>query len=511
MRTRTRARARTNEHQYYHYYSLKKRVFFVIVSHIKRKEEEKRKGHFSRDIYRKERPRTYPREREREHQIMNTENAPLLATTTTSALESSSNNNNKRRDDDAGNERQEERRTVFRASSSFTVLPSLKHFGFGFVCTCALLVLGSATLSSSRAQKMTVSSSLGGHKGYSAPAIANGGGNTVGNFKDVAAGLLGNDHYESLGKKHLTNEEGEIKGLVKHVNKLVSASGGSKFRIITFCNHQYWFFANLMMLSLKNVAPGVLPYWTIVVADDQTKAYIQEQAKEYPIDIFVDKSLHDALHKGSKNADADELKSMLSWRRVHALYTLVNADYTAVFLEPDVVFTGNPMQTIHDQLLDHDVVVSSDYGFKSAAKKTVNTKMIMAKPSKEAKKLLNVWQKAEASYRGEDAERGFLEEHVIPKLSELSAKIGVADQSVVQNYITHINKKKDKNTAFFVTGTGCPDVNFKLNFLNQISQLVMPISSSVQMTVDYESVAEGCDVETRKKILGLRHDANSAA
>jgi hypothetical protein len=437
------------------------------------------------------------------------ENAPLLATT------SSSNNNNN-----------EEEATTIRVNGGEEHLVggiqrwfasrnvSLKHFGLGFVL-CSLLVLGSVLSHSSLNYKnnnnATIVSSLGGHKGYSAPAIANGGGNTVGNFKDVAAGLLGNDHYESLGKKHLTNEEGEIKGLVKHVNKLVSASGGSKFRIITFCNHQYWFFANLMMLSLKNVAPGVLPYWTIIVADDQTKDYIQEQAKEYPIDIFVDKSLHDLLHKGAKNADADELKSMLSWRRVHALYTLVNADYTAVFLEPDVVFTGNPMQTIHDQLLDHDVVVSSDYGFKSAAKKTVNTKMIMAKPSKEAKKLLNVWQKAEASYRGEDAERGFLEEHVIPKLSELSAKIGVADQSVVNNYITHINKKKDKNTAFFVTGTGCPDVNFKLNFLNQISQLVMPISSSVQMTVDYESVAEGCDVETRKKILGLRHDANSAA
>ena len=396
----------------------------------------------------------------------------------------------------------------WRGTTTATSL-SARHFGLGFVLCSLLLALGSVVRAGG--VKSLSLSQLGGHKGYSAPAVANGGGNTVGNFKDVAAGLLGNDHFESLGKKHLTNEEGEIKGLVKHVNKLVSASGGSKFRIITFCNHQYWFFANLMMLSLKNVAPGVLPYWTIIVADDQTKAYIQEQAKEYPIDVFVDKTLHDALHKGAKRADADELKSMLSWRKVHALYTLVNADYTAVFLEPDVVFTGNPMQTIHDQLLDHDVVVSSDYGFKSAAKKTVNTKMIMAKPSKEAKKLLNVWQKAEASYRGEDAERGFLEEHVIPKLSELSAKIGIADQSVVQNYITHINKKKDKNTAFFVTGTGCPDVNFKLNFLNQISQLVMPISSSVQMTVDYESVAEGCDVETRKKILGLRHDANSAA
>ena len=398
-------------------------------------------------------------------------------------------------------------------TTTTTTLMSARHFSLGFVLCSLLLALGSVVRAggTSGGVKSLSLSQLGGHKGYSAPAVANGGGNTVGNFKDVAAGLLGNDHFESVGKKHLTNEEGEIKGLVKHVNKLVSASGGSKFRIITFCNHQYWFFANLMMLSLKNVAPGVLPYWTIIVADDQTKAYIQEQAKEYPIDVFVDKTLHDALHKGAKRADADELKSMLSWRRVHALYTLVNADYTAVFLEPDVVFTGNPMQTIHDQLLDHDVVVSSDYGFKSAAKKTVNTKMIMAKPSKEAKKLLNVWQKAEASYRGEDAERGFLEEHVIPKLSELSAKIGIADQSVVQNYITHINKKKDKNTAFFVTGTGCPDVNFKLNFLNQISQLVMPISSSVQMTVDYESVAEGCDVETRKKILGLRHDANSAA
>ena len=463
------------------------------------------------------------------------ESAPLLGTTTTQTETTDATRPKRFGDDERSKTGLEYGNEGFLdsagwGSSSFGIArrgttTSARHFGLGFVLCSLLLVLGSVvstgnndnndwwwfrTSGGSRRGGGGLSA-LGGHKGYSAPAVANGGGNTVGNFKDVAAGLLGNDHFESVGKKHLTNEEGEIKGLVKHVNKLVSASGGSKFRIITFCNHQYWFFANLMMLSLKNVAPGVLPYWTIIVADDQTKAYIQEQAKEYPIDVFVDKTLHDALHKGAKRADADELKSMLSWRRVHALYTLVNADYTAVFLEPDVVFTGNPMQTIHDQLLDHDVVVSSDYGFKSAAKKTVNTKMIMAKPSKEAKKLLNVWQKAEASYRGEDAERGFLEEHVIPKLSELSAKIGIADQSVVQNYITHINKKKDKNTAFFVTGTGCPDVNFKLNFLNQISQLVMPISSSVQMTVDYESVAEGCDVETRKKILGLRHDANSAA
>merc|ERR1712216_523380 len=55
----THAHTHITDHQYY---SLK-RVFFVILSHIKRKEEEKRKGNFSA-IYRKERPRTYTLERE---------------------------------------------------------------------------------------------------------------------------------------------------------------------------------------------------------------------------------------------------------------------------------------------------------------------------------------------------------------------------------------------------------------------------------------------------------------
>jgi hypothetical protein len=34
-----------------------------------------------------------------------------------------------------------------------------------------------------------------------------------------------------------------------------------------------------------------------------------------------------------------DLKQLLSWRRMHAIYGLINADFTTVFLEPDVVFT----------------------------------------------------------------------------------------------------------------------------------------------------------------------------
>jgi hypothetical protein len=92
---------------------------------------------------------------------------------------------------------------------------------------------------------------------------------------------------------------------------------------------------------------------------------------------------------------------------MHALYGLIQADYTAVFLEPDVVFTKNPLQLFHDMLLDADIVATSDYGFGAEAVRRVNTKVLFAKPSDEAKKLLDVWQRAEAAYTGEDAERGF--------------------------------------------------------------------------------------------------------
>jgi hypothetical protein len=59
------------------------------------------------------------------------------------------------------------------------------------------------------------------------------------------------------------------------------------------------------------------------------------------------------------------------------------------------VFTKNPLQLFHDMLLDADIVASSDFGFGHAAVSRVNTKVLFAKPSDEAKKLLDVWQRAE--------------------------------------------------------------------------------------------------------------------
>ena len=147
-------------------------------------------------------------------------------------------------------------------------------------------------------------------------------------------------------------------------------------------------------------------------------AFIEKEAPG--VDVFVDLDLQRVVAEAD-DADVGDLKKLLSWRRMHALHGLVQADYTAVFLEPDVVFTKNPLQLFHDMLLDADVVASADYGVGAEALERVNTKVLFAKPSEEAKKLVDVWQRAEAAYQGDDSERGFLTKQILPNADRMEA------------------------------------------------------------------------------------------
>ena len=208
------------------------------------------------------------------------------------------------------------------------------------------------------------------------------------------------------------------------------------------------------------------------------------------------------------DADVGDLKKLLSWRRMHALHGLVQADYTAVFLEPDVVFTKNPLQLFHDMLLDADIVATSDYGFGADAVRRVNTKVLFAKPSDEAKKLLDVWQRAENAYRGEDAERGFLVNEILPSADRMEAAIHVLDQKTVANYLSHDATSSDAPTI--ITGTGCDDVNYKLNWMNQMVLQVLPAGPEGPPTVDYETVREGCDYKTRREAFAEGRGKKSA-
>ena len=288
----------------------------------------------------------------------------------------------------------------------------------------------------------------------------------------------------------LHNAEGALPGLVEHVSKKTDTT---RFRMITFCNQAYWPFSHGMLQSMQFVAPTLIPFWTVIVADEPTRQFVLKQAPD--VDVFVDRDLQDIVASADA-ADVASLTKLLSWRRMHALHGLIQADFTAVFLEPDVVFTKNPLQLFHDMLVDADVVATSDYGVGAEALPRVNTKVLFAKPSDEAKKLIDVWQRAEGAYKGEDNERGFLVNEILPNADKMEAAIHVLDQNTVSNYLTH----HPGGNPTMITGTGCDDVNYKLNWMDQIVRTVLPAGPDGIPPIDYETVQNGCDWTTRTSV-----------
>ena len=294
------------------------------------------------------------------------------------------------------------------------------------------------------------------------------------------------------------NAPGHIPGLAEHVQSVTKTT---KFRAITFCNKSYWMFAHLLLESMKATSPAILDFWTIIVPDETTKKYIEQQTSStgHMIDVYVDNDLRKQVTKYA-SAGKDELKAMLSWRRVHAMQTLLDHDYTVIFIEPDAVVQKNPLQLIHDQLTTHDLIVASDYGLGTSARKHANTKVMVAKPSVQGKKLFNVWQRAEQTYKGEKAETGFLLSQIIPHIDVLTAKINVLDQTIVGNYLTH----HEKAGQAIVTGMGCDNVDYKINFMSQLLRHAQPKDPNNPVPpYDYDGVSMGCDHAGREKVFKI--------
>jgi hypothetical protein len=299
--------------------------------------------------------------------------------------------------------------------------------------------------------------------------------------------------------KSARNSPGRIPGLAAHVE---SKTHATKFRMITFCNKSYWMFAHALLESMKAVAPSMVDFWTIIVPDEETKAYIESETRASGkiVDVFVDEDLKTQVVK-YKSAGKLELKNMLSWRRVHAMHTLLDKDFTTMFIEPDAVMQKNPLKAIHDMLTSNDVAMSADYGLGSSARPHANSKVMIAKPSAQGKKLFDVWQRAEASYSGPKAEIGFFISQVLPHLDVLTAKIKVLDQTVVGNYLTH----HEKAGQLIITGTGCDDVNYKINFISQVLRHAQPTDQELE-AFDYEGIAQGCDHAGREKVFKISNE-----
>jgi hypothetical protein len=86
-------------------------------------------------------------------------------------------------------------------------------------------------------------------------------------------------------------------------------------------------------------------------------------------------------------------------------------------------------------------------------------------------------------------------------LDVLTAKIKVLDQTVVGNYLTH----HEKAGQLIITGTGCDDVNFKINFISQVLRHAQPTDQELE-AFDYESIAQGCDHAGREKVFKISNE-----
>ena len=105
-----------------------------------------------------------------------------------------------------------------------------------------------------------------------------------------------------------------------------------------------------------------------------------------------------------------------------------------------------------------------------------------------------------------DAERGFLVNEILPNADRMEAAIHVLDQKTVANYLSHDASSKDAPTI--ITGTGCDDVNYKLNWMNQMVLQVLPAGPEGPPRVDYETVREGCDYRTRAEATRGKKNEN---
>ena len=332
----------------------------------------------------------------------------------------------------------------------------------------------------------------------------------------------------------LRNAPGPIPGLVEHVD---AVSGATKFRLVSFCNRAYWPFLHVATQSVRAAAPDMLPYWTVLVPDEGTAEFVRDKASD--VDVFVDDDLRNIVAANAEKfddtpdgerAERAELRRLMSWRRVHAMHGLLDAGYTAVFIEPDVVFAGDPTSTFDDVLRVADVAVGSDYGVGAGARRRANTKVLIAKPTAAAKALFAEWQGAEANeaMRGGSTrtERTYLLRTILRegrRRRGSGAVVEVLDETAVASYLSHpadddaegnddgassLGARGSTRTIerpVMITGGGCDDVNYKLNWLNQaVLRYALPPGPEGRKPLDFEAVRAGCDEATRRVAMRER-------
>ena len=128
--------------------------------------------------------------------------------------------------------------------------------------------------------------------------------------------------------------------------------------MITFCNQAYWPFSHGMLQSMQFVAPALIPFWTVIVADEPTRQFVMKQAPG--VDVFVDRDLQDIVASADA-ADVGSLTKLLLATHARPAQPHPGGFHRRLPRAGRGVHEESAA-AVHDMLVDADVVATSDYG-----------------------------------------------------------------------------------------------------------------------------------------------------
>jgi len=304
----------------------------------------------------------------------------------------------------------------------------------------------------------------------------------------------------------LHNTFGEIPGLVDHLKANGAKIG--QMRVVTYANSAYWPVAQLFIASARRNAPDVLDALTVMVTDRATL----KQCVETGVMCFLDTDMIEILGEhmnadgsisaGQADVSGDlgkALRIVWTWRKVHVVYTLVQAGYGCLFLDASTVLLNDPRELVRSKLDSGALLVTlSDFGGK-LEQKAINTGLIAARPNEYIGKLLEDWMKLEPD--ASDTEQAALTWNIAPNARADGVIITALSQGVAPSYLTfdvaaHMNRDSGQFSGYLVHAAYCGSVKGKIAFLSRVERLSEDTTKMLPVTEDEQ---QGCDVFDRHK------------
>ena len=282
--------------------------------------------------------------------------------------------------------------------------------------------------------------------------------------------------YALLGARRDVGASGGASPGVPGFAEHVRAKSGSATRIVVSVKPGEWPLATLQLDSIRSWAPSLLPHVTVLTYDEDSR---RACARRRPsVDCFLDESFADALvagERGARGMSSLETRDALSWRKIHAAYSLVSAGTPVALVDADVVFLRDPSPEWRDGMSRFDVVVAGVVGDEADAQRAADTKITLLPATQKSRQLVRSWLRGETQPLGgvlppgESPERGYFNYVLVPTAAK-HFRIRAESAAVAANYVTATSGADGVfGDAAMVTGSFCDDGDAKARWLRGVT------------------------------------------